>query len=204
MKKLNNKGITTIEVIICFVLVVVITVSMYGTISSFNEKRILEQEKEQIYSWKNTLTKDMEDDFIKIGLTHALYERTINGHTTIHTVKCELKDGTDRQLIVEQRLGKSSYHIGGYENESDYFMVKYGPSNDLIEYPLPDLGYGDEDKTIKNLSINNVYISVSGDNVLSIYIGLYHPTFSTRYALTLTAPIDYISYENNENGTWSY
>lgn len=205
MKKLNNKGITTIEVIICFVLVVIITVSMYGTISSFNEKRILEQEKEQIYSWKNTLTKDIEDDFIKIGLTHALYERTIDPSTksTIHTVKCELKDGTDRQLIIEQRLAKSTYHIGGTASE-DYFMVKYGQANNMIEYPLPDLGSGDEDGKIKNLSINNVYISVSDDNVLSIYIGLYHPTFSTRYALKVTAPIDYVSYESNDSSNWSY
>ena len=42
MKKLNNKGITTVEVIICFVLVIVITSSMYSIITSFNEKRIVE------------------------------------------------------------------------------------------------------------------------------------------------------------------
>ena len=39
MKKLNNKGITTVEVLICFVLVVIITVSIYATVSSFNEKK---------------------------------------------------------------------------------------------------------------------------------------------------------------------
>ena len=205
MKRLNNKGITTIEVIICFVLVVIITVSMYSTVSSFNEKRILEQEKEEIYSWKNTLTKEIEDDFIKIGLTHALYERTIDNSTktTIHTVTCELKDGTDRKLVIEQRLAKSTYHIGGTASQ-DYFMVKYGPSNNLSEYPIPDLGSGDQDGNIKNLSINNVYISVTDDNVLSIYIGLYHPTFSTRYALKVVAPIDYVSYESNDNSNWSY
>ena len=46
MKRLNNKGITTIEVIICFILVVTISTSMFSTISSFNQKRILEQYKE--------------------------------------------------------------------------------------------------------------------------------------------------------------
>ncbi len=75
MKKLNNKGITTIEVLICFVLVVVITMSIYATVSGFNERKILEGQKEKIYSYKNTLTKEIQDDFIKKGLTSAKYEK---------------------------------------------------------------------------------------------------------------------------------
>ena len=34
MKKLNNKGITTIEVIVCFLLIVIISASMYTTVSA--------------------------------------------------------------------------------------------------------------------------------------------------------------------------
>ena len=75
MKKLNNKGITTVEVLICFVLVVIITSSIYVTISSFNEKKTLEGYKEKIINYKNLLTKDIQDDFIKIGITHASYEK---------------------------------------------------------------------------------------------------------------------------------
>ena len=41
-KKLNNKGITTIEVLLCFVIIVMISVSMYNTVSIYNDKRILE------------------------------------------------------------------------------------------------------------------------------------------------------------------
>ena len=92
MKKLNNKGITTVEVLICFVLVVIITVSIYATVSSFNEKKIIEGYKEQIYNYKNLLTQDIQDDFIKIGLTHAKYERTSDGNKVIHTVDCSLRD----------------------------------------------------------------------------------------------------------------
>ena len=38
MKKLNNKGITTIEVIISFVLVVIISASLFTTITAYNRK----------------------------------------------------------------------------------------------------------------------------------------------------------------------
>ena len=37
---LNNKGITTVEVLICFVLVTIIASSLYSTVAMFNEKRI--------------------------------------------------------------------------------------------------------------------------------------------------------------------
>ena len=46
--KLNRKGITTVEVIVCFILVTVISLSMYSTISAFNNKRIEESYKSKV------------------------------------------------------------------------------------------------------------------------------------------------------------
>ena len=219
MKKLNNKGITTIEVLICFILVVIITVSMYATVSNFNEKKIIEGYKEEIYDYKNTLTKEIQDDFIKIGLTHAKYDKTINGSKVTHTVTCTLKDGTERQLIVEQTLAASSYHIGGSTTEDDSFMIKYGSPSDLIEYPIPELGYSgynpstskvcdaDHDSgclKVQDLSINNVLINITDDNVLSIYIGFYHPELTTKYAINIVCPIDYISSGYDSSSNWNY
>ena len=210
MIKLNNKGITTIEVLLCFVLIVIISVSMYNTISAYNERRILESDKQAIISYKNTLTKTIQDDFIKIGLTHATYERRANDEdkSVTHIVTCSLKDGSNRQLIIEQRLGYSSYHIGGAKNQDDRFMIKYGvysddPSKtDIIEYPLPDLGEteipadsskGIESHVVKDLSINNVLISIKNDKILSIYIGFYHPELATKYGISIVSPIGFVS-----------
>ena len=55
MKRLNNKGMTTIEVIICFVLVVLITISMYTTISSYSTKVRTEENKAVILNYKEVL-----------------------------------------------------------------------------------------------------------------------------------------------------
>ncbi len=223
MRKLNNRGITTIEVLICFVLVIVITVSIYATVSSLNEKKIIEGYKEKIYNYKNLLTKDIQDDFIKIGLTHVRYETTFDGDKTIHTLYCNLKDGSERRLIIEQQLAASSYHIGGSLTSDDYFMIKYGtPPNDIIDRDLPDVGHSgydpirkevcDVDSTerdadcrlIKDLSINNVLINITDDNVLSIYIGFYHPEFTTRYSINIVAPIDYVSSGYDSSSNWDY
>ena len=196
MKKLNNKGITTVEVIICFVIVVIITVSMYSTISSYNEKRKQERYKEEINNYKEVLTKEIQDDFIKIGLMSANYTKEIDtaDKTSTYTVDCNLKDGTQRKLVIIQRFTKSTYHPGGNPNVDDYFMIKYGPPTDMIDYSIPDLGsFKDKDtgKTVKDLSINNIIIKITNDRVLSIYIGFYHPELLTRYAINIVSPINY-------------
>ena len=202
MKKINNKGITTIEVIVCFVLVVMITIVMYSTITGFNERRLVEGYKSKIYTYKNVLTKEIQDDFIKIGLNHATtYKKSQHG-TATYTVDCTLQDGTKRRLVIDQFLTKSDYHIGGtlYSRE-DYSLIKYGVPGYILEYPIPYLGEskfevenasGNKvETTAKDLSINNVLIGISEENVLSIYIGFYHPELGTRYAINIVAPINY-------------
>lgn len=204
--KLNNKGITTVEVLICFILVVIITVSMYATISSFNERKIVEGYKEKVFDYKNLLTKDIQDDFIKIGLVHAKYEKSVVGDETVHTINCDLKDGSSRTLVVKQTLAKSSYHTEGSTTSDDEFMILYGPSDDMIEYPIPDLGsyknnYGN---TVKDLEIDNVLINITEDDVLSIYIGFYHPDLQSKYAINIVCPIDYTSTSPDSSSGWNY
>lgn len=216
MKRLNNKGITTIEVIISFVIVVIITASLYTTVSNYNQKRLIENYKSKIYTYKNTLTKEIQDDFIKIGLTHASYKNEHNAASTIHTVECELRDGTKRKLEITQRFTESNYHTGD-PTVDDYFMIKYGneEAGDLLEYPLPNLGQSITDevkeggvviggkKIAYDLSINNVLINIEDDNILSIYIGFYHPELMTRYGINIVCPIDYISKGVDSSGRFS-
>ena len=82
MKKLNNKGITTIELIISFVLIIIVASSLFSTITAYNEKRLVEGYKAEILTYKNSLTKLIQDDFIKIGVTKASYKRYTSGTTS--------------------------------------------------------------------------------------------------------------------------
>lgn len=194
MKKLNNKGMTAIEILITFVLVALITVSLYGTISSYNNKQNIESFKEKIYTYKNTLTKLIQDDLIKKGLISATYsvkESTRNstekGH--IYTVNMNLRDGSTKSLIITRFLASElNAKPEDYNKTNDYFMIEY----DGTEYPIPDVGEyeNDEKYTVKDIRINNVEISTS-NNVLSIYIGFYHPDLSTRYSIDIVCPINY-------------
>ena len=211
---MNRKGITTVELLICFILVMIITISMYTVISAYNERRILESYKEQIITYKNTLTKDIQDDLIKVGLTAATYERKVVNSAegvpvkAVYTVDFDLRDGSQRQLVIEQTTTKSVYHPAGYDATSgtevnDAYLIKYGDPTpnasgetpNMVEYDFPNLGSITSDETGKealDFSINNVLINIYDEKVLSIYIGFYHPEFGTRYFIDITALIDFV------------
>ena len=111
-----------------------------------------------------------------------------------------MRDGTQRRLEIVQRFAKSQYHPTGSESvKEDYSTIKYGPPDDIINYSIPKFGYQVLDKgkaterKIQDLSINNVWITISDTNVLSIYIGFYHPELTTRYGIQVICPINYIS-----------
>ncbi len=185
--KLNNKGMSIVEILVCFVLVALISVSIYTAISSFNNKRNIESFKEKIYTYKNTLTKLIQDDLIKNGLISADY--TINNG--IYTINLHFRDNTQKTLVITRKLAMD--YNEALENKSgplqnDEFMILY----DGIEYPLPDLGeyQNDRGETIKDLRINNIIINTDS-SVLTIYIGLYHPDLSTRYGINIVCPINY-------------
>lgn len=160
---MNNKGFTTVEVLVCFVVVSVVMMSLFSTISSFNEKKIQESYRARVYEFKNRITNTIQEDFIKRGLTYAKITENgyppgnINGKE--YRVYLTYKDGTNKVLVVHQRFTKTAYRIEGNTTQDDEFYIEYGPESDKIRYDLPNLG---ESKGTYNTSINT-YIPSESD-----------------------------------------
>ena len=206
MKKLmmNEKGMTAVEVLVCFILVVVITVSMYTTVSTYKNKQQIEAYKEQIYTYKNLLSKDINDDIVKTGLINAEiteFNTTGNEATGLNTYSANLylRDGSVKTLKIKSikaydYLWDSSLEseLPAANDQDDYFMIWYGDKGHEIMYPIPDLGESKNPngKTIKDLRINNVEMKIQ-DSVFVIYIGFYHPDLGHRYAIDIVCPINY-------------
>lgn len=141
MKKLNNKGFTIVEVLVCFILVSVVMMSLFSTISSFNEKRIQESYRAKVYEYKNSLTNTIQSDFIKKGLSYARVSKTGTAATGItHTVECVLRNGEERKLVVFQKYSKTHRRIDGNENGDDEFYIEYGTNEEMIREDFPFLG----------------------------------------------------------------
>lgn len=200
MKRMNNKGISTIEVLLSFVLITIITASMFGTISAFNEKRMIEQYKSEIYTYKNNVTRVIQDDLIKKGLTRATYKQELSLSRAVYTIDFDFKNGERTRLIIKKVYANSEYHITGGSCD-DEFVISYGSIDsygnaiDMTEYRLPDVGHDTNDAghTYYDLSINNVQVSISEDYILAIHIGFYHPELLTRYGIDIVCPINYVS-----------
>lgn len=201
--KLNNKGITTIEILISFVLLAIIVVSLYGTVESYKNKQNIESEKNQIMTYKNLLTKEIQDDLIMKGLIdvtiyYQKFEKNASTNTVTpetYTVNLFFRDGTKSQLVVKRVLA-SDYGVEGTgdctSGRNDYFSISYGPENDLTEYELPDLGSGENNEGCKVLDLRMSDININtDDDILSIDIRFYHPDFSTKYGIDIACPINF-------------
>ncbi len=46
---MNQKGFTTVEVLVCFVIVSVVMMSLFSTISAFNDKKTQESTRSILY-----------------------------------------------------------------------------------------------------------------------------------------------------------
>ncbi len=195
MRKLNNKGMTAVEVLVCFVLLVIIVVSMYTTVSAYKNKQSIESFKEKIFTYKNLLTKDIQDDLIKTGLISVNIVQA-SSTSELFVVDMMLRDGTTKRLKIVRELA-SDYDdpVDPAEDQDDNFMISYGSvvngTEDLIDYPIPDLGYGENanGRKVYDFRINNVDINTD-NGILTLYIGFYHPDFGTKYAIDIICPIN--------------
>ena len=198
MKKLNNKGMTIIEILVCFLLVSFISTALFTTVSSFNNKRNIESVKADLLQYRNDIDKMIEDDLIHYGLINA----EINEGNPETTVTLHFKDGTSKLLVIySRRAGEYSSdknEVGTCTGFNDEFYIGYGTSktaSDYVKYTLPDVGSFTNDlcdvpEVIKDLRFNTINVS-NEDNVLFIYINFYHPELGNDYSINIIAPINY-------------
>ena len=213
MKRLNNKGMTAVEILVCFVLVVIISVSMYTTVSSYQNKQQIEAFKEKIFTYKNLLTKEINDDLIKDGLVTAKITNYLvdpDSGDAYATVEMNMRNGDKKCLKISSKKAydyfynpndivitddgfKYAYEVLPVdEDKNDEFLISYGFCGNETEYPIPDLGSSKNPNGYKiyDLRINNVEVEVE-KSLLSVYVGFYHPDLGTRYGIDIVCPINF-------------
>ena len=207
MKKLNNKGMTIIEVLVCFVLVAIITTSMYNSISNFNDRRNLESMKEKILNVKNLYTKQIEDDIVKKGLVYISDPIDRNGsfsinNTGLHSgVSCSATSpvgtcvqngkGQSIQLTFKDKSVKEIIAIR--DTDGTNYILAYGGAGNYMYEQLPNVGRTDEGKLA--LRLGEINMSNSGGNVLSVDIRFDHPQLNEKYGIRINALVNMDSYD---------
>lgn len=185
MKKLNNKGLTSIEILVCFSIVTVIVISMFKAINNYKDKQDLESYKNTVTTYKNTLTKAIEEDILKNqGITKAETVEIDQDQTTVvYKMALTLKNNIRRDLIVTKNL-KCGNNSLCKNNTPEADELDYQNSSFYVEYNnekfvLPK---------VYALQFNEVYLKEE-DGFITIHIGLNHPDLGNKYdALNIITP----------------
>lgn len=211
---LNNKGMTVIEIIITFAILAVISINLFTIVNKFGNRRQIESDKNELYSFKNILTKNIQDDIVKIGVTNV----SIDGHdnysvsfdatsktfktskkafTGNYVIALTMRDGSVRQIkIICNRSHDEKNNFEGTKVD-DYFAIEYGivtggDTNKYVRYKLPNLGVTTNkyDEKVNNLRISSVNIS-NKDNLFSLNVGFSHPDLGNEYGINIITPINF-------------
>lgn len=168
MKSLNNKGITAVELLACFIIVSAIVVSMFNLILNYRNKEQIEEINNEVINYANNLQKDIQDDLIK-GHLVSVDNITEDGYNATFTFDTE--ESYQTTLTINPDSG----------------IISYGRVGEVIDYKLPAIAdlYLSSDSKIE-------YIASNAINYLKITITLNHPNFDNEeYTFTITCPIDY-------------
>ena len=165
MKKLNNKGITAVELLVSFVIISAIVVSMFDLIMNYRNREQIEEFNNEVISFSNNLQKEIQDDLIK-------------GHLVSVT---NLSGDKHKATLVFENYQTS------IEIKPDLGIISYGTSGNVIDYEIPaiaDLTLS-PDSSVEYIEASNGYLKIT--------IILNHPNFNEEtYTFMINSPINYI------------
>ena len=251
MKKLNNKGMTIVEIIATFVIVIAVLFALYKSIANLKQKKNVISYKQATTEYRDLLTRDIENDLIFKQLTSAEITNTSPNHKVI---VFHFRNSSDKKLEVflvpnnvvdensevcdniSSRIDMREADDGGEEDDDEYdgedeeeddndgyddddddededktdddggeeedsSDVDYDTYAERIvydnqEFKLPDVG-GDNIVSkngncvrVNGLKIRNVVFSTE-NNIMYLYIELYHADLGTKYSIKIIHPMYY-------------
>ncbi len=134
MRKLNEKGISVIEIVLSFSLVMIIVAGLLTIIMHYRVKSQVEMTRLDLVTYKNTLTKDIQDDIMKYGVSDINYAGECALASASKYSICTnivFNNGTEKTLAVSQI---NINDINSLENK----YIRYGNLNYTIDDKLPD------------------------------------------------------------------
>lgn len=163
--KLNKKGITSVELLICFIIISAIVVSMYNLILNYKNKEHIETINNEVIAFSNNLQKVIQNDLI---MGHLVDITSISG------------DGHSASFSFDN---PSSYSTT-ISIKPDEGIISYGRVDDVIDYKIPaipDLVLS-ADSRIEYVSASNGYLKMT--------IVLNHPNFPNEtYSFMINCPL---------------
>ena len=155
LKKLDNKGMTVIEILVSFVLVSTIVVSMFSLVSKYAARREQEVDRNSINTYKTTLTKEIYDDIINSGgIINATSEESGSKYDKMYTLKLKCANTKEIEIVV---VSKTMCYEQNRDEDGTRIRETIECSDDETE----------DDSAPKNIDIeqSSYYVSVTYNGI---------------------------------------
>lgn len=188
MERLNNKGMTAVELLITFTILSVVVVGLFDMTLNYKDKEQQETTKSSIIDYENKLEKMLQDDFIKGHLVSVSIDDTAPANIKRATFKMnkpeyrkndiedynESLDSYTTTLSIDFDTGVVSYGITG--KEISYSPPKFGANNKVtINKDKTVIDTYDVDNSFVNIDIAFSYTDIDDNDIF----------------FSMTSPIDY-------------
>ena len=192
---MNNKGFTTVEVIVSFALVVIIMASMTTMLIAYRDSINIEETKSKMIEFKNTFTYMVYQDIIYDGVV-GIQPCKDNTDTTLVNLCVEfigtrINPTTGEKVVNKLTLEPDVLTIGSEGEEQRRVYLNYNG----IRMMLPD---SDLNKVIKEKDASG-NISVTGEKTTAQIHDFILKKDQVNEVYSLTIPIEHKGIDFNDN-----
>ena len=164
---LNKKGITSVELLVCFIIVSTIVVSMYNLILNYRNREQIEEVNNEVVAFSNNLQEVIQSDLV-MGHLVSVSNVSVDGYSA--TLTFDSPNNYTTTITIKPNEG----------------VISYGKSGDIIDYEIP--GIADlmlsPDSSITYIPATNGYLKIT--------IILTHPNFTDEtYSFMINCPVNY-------------
>ena len=165
---LNKKGITSVELLVCFIIVSTIVVSMYNLILNYRNREQIEEVNNEVVSFANSLQEVIQSDFV---MGHLVNVTNVSADGYSATFTFDTPNSYTTTIKIDPDRG----------------VISYGRSGEVIDYKIPgivDLMLSSDSK-ITYIPASNGYVKID--------IILTHPNFTDEtYSFMINCPVNYV------------
>ena len=164
---LNKKGITSVELLVCFIIISTIVVSMYNLILNYRNREQIEEINNEVVSYANNLQEVIQGDLV---MGHLVSVSNVSNDGYKATFTFDTPNNYTTTLTINPNSG----------------VISYGRSGGVINYEIPNIAdlMLSRDSKIEYLSGVNGYIKIT--------IILNHPNFTDEtYSFMINCPVNY-------------
>ena len=197
MNKLNNKGMSIVEVVVTFSLIMFLVVGLLVIVVNYRNKVAVTLERLSLDTFKNNLTQDINHDILTKGLKEINSGGACTSLTSLNRcINLVFYDGTEKALGTSKVV----------PNDKDSIINKY-VYYDGLKYKLKDslpnnLPTGRtwidlaSIKMVDDAIINNSYVVLEDGTQVFIYtidIDVSHIDFKDDFGIHIVASTDNVS-----------